>query len=125
MDFVYTLGYWINQHYYLSVLAELRDRIKKNQTELRKDKSRILHQDNARLCKFKLENNKIVKFGVPVPYDVMRSSYLFTIPEPRDMELFSPPLGLFGVVHLFITSLLRLQWRHHSWLQTLTKGTLS
>ncbi|GFX99171.1 hypothetical protein TNCV_2493521 [Trichonephila clavipes] len=37
----------ISKHYYLPVVAELRERIKTKRFELWKDKSWVLHQDNA------------------------------------------------------------------------------
>ncbi|GFU90116.1 hypothetical protein TNCV_2464581 [Trichonephila clavipes] len=42
-------GQTINQHYYLHVLAELCERIRKKLPELWKDKSWVLHKDNAPL----------------------------------------------------------------------------
>ncbi|GFV15654.1 mariner Mos1 transposase [Trichonephila clavipes] len=40
-------GQTINQHYYLEVLGNLRERIRKNRPEMWKEKSWIFHQDNA------------------------------------------------------------------------------
>ena len=40
-------GQTVNQTYYLTVLATLRKRVRKKRPELWKNKSWILHQDNA------------------------------------------------------------------------------
>ncbi|GFV24023.1 mariner Mos1 transposase [Trichonephila clavipes] len=40
-------GQTINQHYYLEVLGNLRERIRKKRPEMWKEKSWIFHQDNA------------------------------------------------------------------------------
>lgn len=40
-------GQTVNQHYYLEVLAKLRERVRKKRPDLWKNKSWVLHQDNA------------------------------------------------------------------------------
>lgn len=50
----------INRHYHLHVLAELCEGIRKKTTELWKDKSWVLHQDNVSVKSF------LAKYSVPV-----------------------------------------------------------
>lgn len=59
-------GQTINQHYYLHVLAELRERIRKKRPELWKDKSWVLHQDNAPAHSALSVKRFLAKFSIPV-----------------------------------------------------------
>lgn len=54
------------QHYYLHVLAELRERIRKKRPELWKDKSWVLHQDNAPAHSALSVKRFLAKFSIPV-----------------------------------------------------------
>ena len=59
-------GQTINQHYYLHVLAELRERIRKKRPELWKDKSWVLHQDNAPAHSALSVKRFLAKYSIPV-----------------------------------------------------------
>lgn len=59
-------GQTINQHYYLQVLAQLRERIRKKRPELWKNKSWLLHQDNAPAHSALSVQTFLAKHGIPV-----------------------------------------------------------
>ena len=59
-------GQTINQHYYLHVLAELRERIRKKRPELWKDKSWVIHQNNAPAHSAFSVERFLVKYSIPI-----------------------------------------------------------
>ncbi|XP_018301780.1 histone-lysine N-methyltransferase SETMAR-like [Mycetomoellerius zeteki] len=61
-----TIGQTINQHYYLHVLAEFCEKIKKKRPELWKDKSWVLHQDNAPSHSALSVKRFLAKYSIPV-----------------------------------------------------------
>lgn len=65
-DNIETIGQTINQHYYLHVLAEFCEKIKKKRPELWKDKSWVLHQDNAPSHSALSVKRFLAKYSIPV-----------------------------------------------------------
>ena len=59
-------GQTVNQHYYLTVLATLRERVRKKRPMLWKNKSWILHQDNAPAHKALSVKRYLAAKGTPV-----------------------------------------------------------
>ena len=68
----------INQHYYLEVLAQLRERIRKKGPELWKNKSWVLHQDNAPAHSALSVKTFLAKYNIPVflaKYNITTRAY--------------------------------------------------
>ena len=59
-------GQTVNQHYYLEVLAQLREKIRKKRPELWKEKSWVLHQDNAPAHTALSVKTFLAKYNIPV-----------------------------------------------------------
>ncbi|GFV00358.1 mariner Mos1 transposase [Trichonephila clavipes] len=59
-------GQTINQHYYLEVLGNLRERIRKKRPEMWKEKSWIFHQDNAPAHSALSVKRFLAKHSIPV-----------------------------------------------------------
>ncbi|GFV99942.1 mariner Mos1 transposase [Trichonephila clavipes] len=59
-------GQPINQHYYLEVLGNLRERIRKKRPEMWKEKSWIFHQDNAPAHSALSVKRFLAKHSIPV-----------------------------------------------------------
>ena len=67
----------INQHYYLEVLAQLREKIRKIRSELQKNKSWVLHQDNAPAHTALSVKRFLAKYSIPVLDLAPSDFYLF------------------------------------------------
>lgn len=59
-------GQTMNKEYYLEVLATLRERVRRKRPELWKNKSWILHQDNAPVHTALVVKSFLAKHGIPV-----------------------------------------------------------
>lgn len=59
-------GQTVNKEYYLGVLATLRERVRRKRPELWKNKSWILHQDNAPAHTALVVKTFLAKHGIPV-----------------------------------------------------------
>ncbi|GFV60985.1 mariner Mos1 transposase [Trichonephila clavipes] len=59
-------GQTINQHYYLEVLGNLRERIRKKRPEMWKEKSWIFHQDSAPAHSVLSVKRFLAKHSIPV-----------------------------------------------------------
>ena len=59
-------GQTVNQHYYLEVLAQLREKIRKKRPELWKEKSWVLHEDNAPAHTALSVKTFLAKYNIPV-----------------------------------------------------------
>ena len=59
-------GQTVNQHYYINVLSELRERLRKKRPELWKEKSWVLHHDNAPAHSALSVKKFLAKYSIPV-----------------------------------------------------------